>query len=175
MFLTGDCLFGEAASASRLKKDGGRYRILHFATHGIYDSANPMYSGIMLAPGEHEDGFWSAREIASTELNVDLVVMSACETARGQVTPGEGILGLSWALFVAGNRSSVLGQWKVDDTGTAELMTEFYGGIRLSIANGSTSLGLATALQAAQRKLAAEKQWAHPYYWSSFVLVGDWR
>jgi CHAT domain-containing protein len=176
MFDQSDCFQREAATESRVKLSGDRYHILHFATHGIYDAANPMYSGIVLSAGNKEDGFWSANEIANSKLNADLVVMSACETALGEVRPGEGILGLSWALFAAGSRSNLLSQWQVDDRSTTQLMKGFYQRIQTAAGSGKWALlGRAEALRKAQLELASSKQWAHPYFWSSFVLIGDWQ
>jgi CHAT domain-containing protein len=81
-----------------------RYPVLHFATHGVFDDQNPMYSYTVLSQddGGDEDGLLEAREIINLELKASIAILSACETARGQVKIGEGMLGLRWALFVAG-------------------------------------------------------------------------
>ena len=165
----------QAASRAKLNSVASQFRILHFATHGLYDESNPMYSGISLYPGEGGDGFWPAREIAEADLNADLVVFSACDTARGKIRSGEGLLGLSWALFVGGSRSSVLSQWQVNDASTSELMKQFYGGMQPAIALGDSVLHRAESLRAAQLKIATGGKWPDPYYWAPFALIGDWR
>lgn len=170
------------ATEERAKQEMGRYRILHFATHGVFDPNQPMYSGVLLTRPKgkgQEDGYLEAREIANMNLNADLAVLSACDTARGAVQEGEGILGLSWALFVAGCPSSLLTQWKVADDSTAELMKQFYAHLK----QGKSK---AAALRAAQLSLLRPQsqntqratrnmKWTHPFYWAPFVLVGDGR
>ncbi len=74
-----------------------------------------------------DDGLLQAWELMALDLRADLVVLSACETARGRVAPGEGLIGLSWALFVAGSPASIVSQWKVESASTAELMQQFHG------------------------------------------------
>ena len=67
-----------------------------------------------------------ARELIKMDLRANLVVLSACETARGRVGRGEGMIGLTWALFVAGALTTVVSQWKVRSDSTAQLMIEFH-------------------------------------------------
>ena len=102
------------------------------------------------------------------ELSADMVVLSACNTARGEKRGGEGIVGMSWALFVAGAPTQVLSQWAVDDMSTAALMERFYAGIR----KGESK---AEALKEAGQWLRRDGKHGHPYYWAPFVLLGDWR
>lgn len=160
---------GADAREERFKTEAGKYRILHLATHGILDDASPMYSYVVLAnEGENrrEDGFLEAWEIMNLDLDADLVVLSACETARGRVGAGEGMIGFTWALFVAGSPSTVVSQWKVDAASTATLMLEFHRGLR---ANNSK----ARALQQAALKVLRDRRYQHPFYWAPFVLIGD--
>ena len=120
-------LTGSAAQEVTVKADAWRYPILHFATHGVLDDHNPLYSQLLLASSsENEDGFLEAREIMKLDLHADLVVLSACQTARGQVGTGEGLIGMSWAFFVAGASTTVVSQWKVDSASTARLMVGFH-------------------------------------------------
>jgi CHAT domain-containing protein len=128
-----------------------------------------LYSGLLLAQGKREDGILEAWEIAEMDLRAEIVVLSACETARGVVKEGEGLIGFAWAIFVAGCPSSLLTQWQVADKSTAELMTSFYRNWR------SQSISKAEALQRAQLNLLRSKQWSHPFFWAPFVLIGDWR
>src|SRR5262249_13781497 len=113
---------GEGAQEEKVKQEAGKYRYLHFATHGFFNEAAPMLSTLVLgkpADGSAEDGFLTAREIFDMKLSADMVVLSACNTARGEQRGGEGIVGMGWALFVAGAPTQVLSQWSVDDKSTA--------------------------------------------------------
>jgi CHAT domain-containing protein len=166
----------EEATEERAKRDSPRYRFLHFATHALLDTASPMSSGLLLAqvPEQQEDGYLEAREIAQLSLDAEMVVLSACETARGRIQAGEGIIGLCWALFLAGSPTNVLSQWKVDDESTQMLMTEFYRHM-LPARNQRVQPSKAEALRQAQLKLLKDKRYQHPFYWAPFVLIGDWR
>src|SRR5262249_17180840 len=94
---------GAQAREDRVKAEASQARILHFATHGTLNNAAPMYSHLVLAQGnQEEDGLLEAWELMQLDLKAELVVLSACETARGRVGAGEGVIGLSWALLVAG-------------------------------------------------------------------------
>lgn len=160
---------GPDAREERFKSDAGNYRILHLATHGIFDDASPMYSQVVMANEEgdaREDGLLEAWEIMNLDLHAELVVLSACETARGRVGAGEGMIGLSWALFVAGSPSTVVSQWKVDAAGTTALMIEFHRGLRAGKSK-------AVALQQATLKTLRDGRYRHPFYWAPFVLIGD--
>jgi len=164
---------GADASEERWKREAPRYRILHFATHAVFDDSSPLYSHITLAepaPGSSEDGLLEAWEIMQLDLNAQLSVLSACETARGRDVPGEGVIGLTWALFVAGSPSALVSQWKVDAKSSGELMLEFHRQWR----GGSNGVGKAKALQIAQLAML-HKQDSHPFDWAGFILVGDGR
>jgi CHAT domain-containing protein len=91
---------GAEALESRSKAEAPDYEIVHFATHGVIDDANPMYSHLLLArrEGDREDGALEAREMMKMHLTADLVVLSACDTARGGLHAGEGLIGMTWAL-----------------------------------------------------------------------------
>jgi CHAT domain-containing protein len=93
---------------------------------------NPLYSRLLLATeSDSEDGFLEAREIMKLDLHADLAVLSACQTARGQVGSGEGLIGMSWALFIAGTSTTVASQWKVDSASTARLMIDFHRNLQV--------------------------------------------
>src|SRR5262249_21662636 len=103
----------------------------------------------------------------------DLVVLSACETARGRVGAGEGVIGLTWALFVAGCPRTVVSQWKVESASTTELMVEFHRQIKLRMQRVNASFGAAEALRTAALKLLRSERYRHPFYWAGFVVVGN--
>jgi CHAT domain-containing protein len=109
------------------------------------------------------------------ELRADLVVLSACETARGRVSRGEGMIGLTWALFVAGAPTTVVSQWKVRSDSTAQLMIEFHRRLRSDPAHPTGSArpnSVAEALRAAALKLKRDSRYQHPFHWAGFVVVG---
>jgi CHAT domain-containing protein len=165
-------LVGEKATEEEWKAEAGKYRLLHLATHAILDDRNPMYSRIILSsPGDQakEDGQLEAWELMNLDLKAEMVVLSACQTARGRLGAGEGMIGMSWALFVAGSPTVVVSQWKVDSARTTELMIEFHRNLlRKSATNKAEALR-----DAALKQLRT--QYNHPYYWAGFVIIGNER
>ncbi|HYM60698.1 MAG TPA: CHAT domain-containing protein [Thermoanaerobaculia bacterium] len=163
---------GANAVEGRVKREIGSYRIIHFATHGVIDDRNPMYSYLLLSrsgPNDPEDGLLEAREMMQLDLHADLAVLSACDTARGTVDAGEGLIGMTWALFVAGCPSTIASQWKVDSQATASLMIAFY---RAWLGKKHNAFAKAAALRQARLEMIKDRRYRHPYYWSAFVLVG---
>lgn len=157
-------------SAARTEME--RARVVHFAAHGIFDDGNPMYSQIVLAREEssEHDGVLQAWELARLDLAADLVVLSACDTARGRYGAGEGLIGMSWALFAGGCPSTVVAHWSVSSQSTAQLMIAFHKTLSKS---PSSPFAKAEALRAAQLTLLRDARTAHPFYWAAFVLVGS--
>lgn len=145
-----------------------KYRWIHLATHSLIDERNPGHSAVALAldASNDEDGFLRATEIADLDLDCDLVVLSACETGRGQLSSGEGIIGLSRSFFIAGARSVVVSQWAVSDISTAQLMKDFYQ----QLVNGAAKP--AALREAKLRMLHGGSETRHPYYWAPFVIIG---
>ncbi len=167
---------GADATEDKAKAEMTRYRILHFATHGILDGANPLYSHVVLSPpasGSNEDGLLEAREIMKMSLKADLTVLSACQTARGRVSRGEGVIGMSWALFVAGCPSSVVSQWSVESDSSARLMIEFHRALLSSNSDSGHFRGAAAAMREAALKMIKLPNRSHPFYWAGFIVVGD--
>ena len=148
-----------------------KYKYIHIATHGFVNSENPELSGILLAynPDIEEDGILHSGEIYNLRLNSELVVLSACETGLGKISKGEGIIGLSRALLYAGTKNIIVSLWKVADKSTSELMIDFYiHHIQYTYSNKDIS----RSLRYAKLKMIQEGEFAHPYYWSPFILVG---
>jgi CHAT domain-containing protein len=162
---------GDRAREDRIKAGAGAARTLHFATHGILDDRSPLYSHLLLASSEgrrDEDGLLEAWEMMTLRLDAELAVLSACETARGRVSAGEGMIGMTWALFVAGCPTTVASQWKVESRSTSRLMVGFHRKLR-------AGRGKAAALREAQLALLREQSYRHPFYWAGFALYGDGR
>ncbi len=171
---------GSEAREDRLKVEAGQYRIIHLAAHGILNDVSPMYSYIMLARNRadtKEDGLLETWELMNLDLHADMVVLSACETARGSVRAGEGMVGLSWGFFVAGSPTTLVSQWKVDSASTTELMLGFYRYLRINTPTPKMPKpqlsDKAEALRETALKLLSNERYAHPFYWAGFVLIGD--
>jgi CHAT domain-containing protein len=165
---------GTEAREERIKAEASDYKILHFATHGILNDSAPMHSYLVLAQGgKNEDGLLEAWELMETDLRADLVVLSACETARGRVGAGEGVIGLSWALFVAGSPTAVVSHWKVDSAGTSQLMLAFHKSLNAALSNQKPRVSTAGALRAAALNLLKSTEYRHPFYWAGFSVIGD--
>jgi CHAT domain-containing protein len=161
---------GDDAREARAKNECPEYRFVHFATHGILDELEPMYSGVVLtlAGKQDEDGFLQAYEVYNLRLNTDLVVLSACQTGLGKIFKGEGVVGLSRAFMYAGTRSIAVSLWPVVDQSTALLMENFYEHLH----DGKDK---DEALRQAQLHLLNETEFALPAFWAPFVLIGDWQ
>ena len=147
-----------------------RYRILHFATHGVLDADRPLLSFLALAQldpaGRRVPGPLYAHEIYGLDLPAELVVLSACDTARGREVRGEGLVsGLPRAFLYAGAARVLVSLWEVGDESTRELMTAFYRGLI------EQRLSPPAALREAQ--LAMWRDRRPPYRWAGFVLQGD--
>ena len=99
----------------------------------------------------------------------ELVVLSACDTALGKEVRGEGLVGLVRAFMYAGAKGVLASLWKADDEGTRRLMTGFYRSMLVD------NLSPAAALRAAQVSMLQEPEWREPFFWSGFVLQGEWR
>ena len=160
---------GTAATENAVKQNATQFRIVHLAAHGFYDDAHPMNSYLQLSRpnDDSEDGRLEARELMSMDLKADVVVLSACETARGEAAGGEGLVGMTWALLVAGVPTAVASQWKVDAGSTAELMIRFHRALK-----ESDFMSKAKALQQAAVSVMKDPQYRHPFYWAGFVMVG---
>jgi CHAT domain-containing protein len=149
----------DQATIQRLLATAPMASVLHLACHAIFRADNPMFSALKLT-----DGWLTAMEVAQLRLRCALVVLSACESGRGQSLGGDEILGLARAFLGAGATTLVVSQWMVQDEATATLMAHFY-------ANLATGQPVAAALRAAQ--LTLKTTLAHPYYWAPFILMGD--
>jgi CHAT domain-containing protein len=157
-----------AAAEDRFKSAARSYDVLHVATHGLLDDDNPMFSALVLAapPSHAEDGLLEAREIADLQLSARLAVLSACDTGRGRIGNGEGVVGLAWAFLASGVPQLVVSDWKTDSAATAVLMVAFHR----ELLSGRDAV---EALRRAQATVRAKPAYTHPYYWAPFVVVGS--
>jgi tetratricopeptide (TPR) repeat protein len=167
-------LIGENATEADVRKQIEGVDVIHLATHAMLQRALPMSSGLLLTPpatepaaGETDnDGALQAWEIFSQlKLRTEVVVLSACSTARGDIVRGEGVVGLTRALEYAGARSVVATQWSiVAGDSTIELMEEFHRLLRKGEAKDE-------ALKSAMTSVRTK--YPHPFYWAPFILLGD--
>lgn len=162
-----------ASKATATSDDLGRYRFVHFATHGFLDSGNPELSGLVLSlvneQGAPQDGFLRAHEIYNLKLPAELVVLSACQTGLGKEIRGEGLVGLTRGFMYAGAARVVVSLWSVDDEATSMLMANLYSHM---LRDGMPATA---ALRAAQIEMLKQPKWQAPYYWAAFVLQGEWK
>jgi CHAT domain-containing protein len=149
-----------------------QYAYLHVATHGIFNSNEPSLSGLLLSrvdrQGRATEGLLQLGDIFNLRLNSDLVVLSACETGRGTEIRGEGLVGMTRGFLYAGSQRVVASLWKVDDAATATFMQRFYSNLITEKQPPSQ------ALRSTQLFMQSHKTWASPFYWSAFVLQGEW-
>lgn len=194
----------EAVDQKAAQKELQTFDFIHLATHGVADAHTPMQSAILLphsgsgtGPGDgpHDSRLTAERILQTWKLDAELVTLSACESAGGRDAFGEGYLGLSQALLLAGGRSLVLSLWKVDDEATALLMRRFYQNLRggrpraQALAEARRWLASLSSEEAKSqgkslprsldapitlpKENASGRPYDHPYYWAPFVLVGD--
>ena len=162
-------LLGSQAMESRVKAAAGQLDELHLAAHGVYNPFNSLFTRIELAAGEGQDGNLEVHEVYGLDLTgANLVVLSACETALGEQSAGDELVGLTRAFLYAGTPAVVTTLWSIDDAASEALMEAFYGHLREGLTN-------AEALRAAQLEVLAQEQWQTPYYWAAFSLTGDYR
>jgi len=163
-----DVLTGESASETRLKTTALMdYRIIHFACHGTLDERFPSRSALILSSANtsEDDGLLQTREIYGLAMNAGMVVLSACQTAKGHLEKSEGPMALTRPFFFAGARSIIASLWPISDKATVFFMHEFYRNLILGRSKSES-------LRYAKIKML-DSSWGHPYYWASFMLQGD--
>lgn len=170
----------ENATESALRKiDLTPYKVLAFATHGLVagDLKGLSESALVLTPPKigsaEDDGLLTASEVAQLKLDADWVILSACNTAAADGTPGaEGLSGLTKAFFYAGTRALLVSHWPVSSDAAVRLTTTM-----LSQTAKDPTLGRAEALQRSMLALmndeTAPPHYAHPMFWAPFVVVGE--
>jgi CHAT domain-containing protein len=165
----GKRLFEAEATVANVRQHVRRAEVVHVAAHGHARPDAPLFSHLRLA-----DGQLTALDCLDLELDCELVTLSACETGHAVVAAGDEPIGLTRSLLYAGARSVIQSLWRVDDEATRRLMSDMYARLR-------AGAGRAEALRAAQRAFlsstnadSAGPRRAHPAFWASFSLVGDW-
>jgi CHAT domain-containing protein len=169
MFQNPEVFYQRDANKRQFKANAGESNVLHVAAHAQVDTVDPLYSRVLLSPGESDDGRLEAREIFDLNLSgVSLVTLSACESGLGRVAGGDEVLGFPRSFLSAGASALIVSLWPVSDESTEILMSTLYKGLR---AGDSVQ----DAMQASQLAVLKNRKFAHPFYWAPFNLIGDWR
>ena len=163
-------LIGDQASKRALRDAAPDQAIIHFATYGVLNKDNPLFSFVELMPQGGDDGRLEVHEVFGLQLHARLVVLSACQTALGagtlaDVPAGDDWVGLVQAFLSAGASNVLATLWPVEDRATADLMTRFYTALRAGRPEPE-------ALADAQRETLRNPGTANPFYWAGFALSG---
>ncbi len=167
--------------ASVKKAPLDRYRVIHFATHGLLSGETAQLAENMAEPAlvftppavasEEDDGLLTASEIAGLKLDAEWVVMSACNTAAGGAPGAETLSGLARAFFYAGARALLVSHWPVNSYAATLLTSQTFAEMETD-----PTIGRAEGFRRASVALMSDKRrpWAaHPSIWAPFVVVGE--
>lgn len=157
--ISGKMYLNEEANKKHFLNHTNNARIIHLATHAD-GSSNPWIA--------FNDGKLQARELYTYHNNAELVVLSGCETSLGEIAQGEGVMSLARGFFYAGANTVVSSLWSVNDKSTSQIMKSFYTHLK----NGETKAVALNNAKLDYLKNASVSE-ISPYYWSSFILVGD--
>lgn len=169
----GKYLYGNDANEEAFKYFTQKepYTVLHLAMHGVVDAKQPNYSSLVMSysGSKVEDDLLHAYELNLLDIHADLVVLSACETGFGKYERGEGVVSLGRGFMYAGAPALVMTLWPINDRATSVLISEFYD----QLANGYCK---DEAMRLAKIKYLenATELTAHPFFWASFVNLGDY-
>jgi CHAT domain-containing protein len=182
--------YGASCEETYIKNNIQKFDYVHIATHGVFNENEPVYSYLLMSPTDQDDGKLTVREIFGLDIKSRFVTLSACETALGELSEGDELVGLSRAFIYAGSAAVLVSLWKVEDSSTALLMTRFH-----QYAN--SGITAAQALCLAQRDLIHKKMDPpanrnfrsvdvsnltpsiniktinNPFFWAPFILVGN--
>lgn len=167
----GDAWKGAQARRTRFLEVAGQYRVLLAATHGIADDREPMASFVAFTQQAREpadSALLFVSDIYHAQLNAELVVLSACQTAAGQLYRGEGILSVARAFQQAGAKTVVASLWNLDDRKAPALVHGFFKRLWVKMGKGEALSESKRAYLEAYKGLEA-----HPFFWSGLICMGD--
>ena len=159
LFPAARVLQGRAATRAAFVESSRASSFIHIATHAIFRQDNPMFSSFKLA-----DGYFTAFDLFSLSCPTNLVALSGCQSGMSEVTGNDDLLGLMRGFLYAGARSLLVSLWNVNDESTAALMTNFYR---------EWQKGNAKSTAFRQAMLSVRQDYANPFYWAPFLLVGN--
>jgi CHAT domain-containing protein len=167
-----DIFTGQEASETTFRRVAGKYDLLHLAMHTVVDNNNPMFSKLIFSdtPDSTNDGLLNTFEIFGLRLRARMVVLSACSTGEGDYSNGEGVMSLARGFVYAGSPSLIMTMWEIEDKTSILLMKRFYQ----NLFKGQNK---AKALQEAKIEFIrqAKPENTHPFFWSSYVVLGNTR
>lgn len=168
--LNGEAWIGKSANKKAFKQNACRYRILHLAMHALVDDQEPMNSSFIFTTTDtKEDRQLYASELYSTPISADLVVLSACNSGKGLLKKGEGLMSLSRTFMYAGCPSQIMSLWQVSDLSSKQIMITFYKELK-------KRKTINTALRNAKLKYINQighPNYSHPFFWASFIPIGN--
>jgi len=157
-------LIEEQFSRQAIESKFKNHNILHLATHAEFNIGVPDNSFIIFGNGDKI----RLNEITNWQIpNIDLIILSACQTGVGKLGSGVEILGFGYQVQKAGAKQAIASLWKVDDAGTQALMAAFYQELQKGDVTATE------ALRRAQVSLIKSKDYKHPFYWSAFFAIGN--
>ncbi len=161
--LSGQTLVAEEANKKQFLALAPESQILHLATHACIEENNPLLNKIYFS-----DDYITAYDLLNMDLSADLAVLSACNTGRGELVEGEGVISLARNFIQAGCPSVVMSLWSVDDCATSDIMVGFYDQLKAGQPKNE-------ALRQAKLNFLnqADRVYSHPYYWAAFVQIGQ--
>ncbi|MEM9717672.1 MAG: tetratricopeptide repeat protein [Bacteroidota bacterium] len=166
--MRGQVFLGKEAREQTFKQQAPQAGILHLAMHALTDDVNPLYSGLVFSQVDSlfDDNFLYTYELFNMHLNADLAVLSACNTGIGEIQRGEGMLSLAKGFQYAGCPNLVMSLWQTDDKVAYQVMNTFYAKL---LEGGSYS----EALREAKINYLETQDRTHPFYWATFLYVGQ--
>ncbi len=166
----GKAFINESATEKNFKQNAPDYDILHLAMHTVIDNQNPMFSKLVFALSNDstEDGLLNTYEIFNMSLHARMAVLSSCGSGEGILMKGEGVVSLARGFAYAGCPSLLMTLWEVEDRAGTDLMVDFYKKLRKGYSKD-------VALQKAKLDFLtkSDQLQAHPFYWSSYICIGD--
>lgn len=170
----GTPFMGLDASEKVFKEQAGEYRVLLLSMHSLVNEDNPGFSRLLFTSGASlgaEDDLLNALELGALRLQADLAVLSACNTGYGKLYPGEGVMSLSRAFFLAGVPSTVMTLWKIPDAQSSALVLAFFENLRAGMPK---DVALQRAKLSYLENLDTPEE-AHPFFWAGFIAAGNAR
>jgi CHAT domain-containing protein len=156
-------LIGDQGTKAAVLEQMQTASIIHLATHGLLDAIGEIPGAVALAPQRQDSGLLTSSDIFDLKLKADLVVLSACDTGRGDIK-GDGVIGLSRSFMAAGVPSIIVSLWAVNDRATNVLMNNFYKNLKV---NPNKAQALRQAM------LATMQEYPSPSDWAAFTLIGE--